>query len=186
MGFVISILVIWIINARKLLAHQWKGQIQRQFTIVTKIITTIYVVHFQNELNPKRSLYSNWSCNYSLPVLSPTFILFTAFHTICYSLAPLNQLISLACAKISPVFILLKFFQNSPSLSDLSACHFILHSTRSYPEQTNLNLLSKHCNLHLKCVTFCRRVLFATQTNQYQILFCHSTATNHCSTFSVS
>ena len=46
MGLVISILVIWITNVRQLLADQWKGQTQRQFLIVIKIIITISVVPF--------------------------------------------------------------------------------------------------------------------------------------------
>ena len=53
MGLVISILVIWITNVRQLLAHQWKGQTRRQFIIVIKIMITITVVHFPNELNQK-------------------------------------------------------------------------------------------------------------------------------------
>ena len=73
MGLVISILIIWITKVRELLAHQWKGQTRRQFIIVIKIIITITVVHFPNELNQKnRSQYPNWSCNYKLPKFSPT------------------------------------------------------------------------------------------------------------------
>ena len=44
---------MWITNVSKLLAHQWKGQTQRQFIIVIKIIITVSVVHFPNELNQK-------------------------------------------------------------------------------------------------------------------------------------
>ena len=53
MGLVISILVIWITNVRQLLAYQWKGQTRGQFIIVIKIMITITVVHFPNELNQK-------------------------------------------------------------------------------------------------------------------------------------
>ena len=53
MGLVISILVIWITNVRQLLAHQWKRQTQRQFITEIKIIITISMVHFPNELNQK-------------------------------------------------------------------------------------------------------------------------------------
>ena len=42
---------MWITNVSKLLAHQWKGQTQRQFIIVIKITITVSVVHFPNELN---------------------------------------------------------------------------------------------------------------------------------------
>ena len=75
MGLVISILVTWITNVRQLLAHQWKGQTQRQFIIVNKIIT-ISVVHISNELNQNRSQYPNWSCNYKLPKFNLTLNLF--------------------------------------------------------------------------------------------------------------
>ena len=51
MELVLSILVIWITKVRELLAHHWKRQTQRQFTIVIKIIITLSVVHFPNELN---------------------------------------------------------------------------------------------------------------------------------------
>ena len=125
-----------------------------------KIIKTISVVQFPNELNPKRSQYFNWSCNYYLPELSPTFNLFLAFHTICYSSVPLSQMISLACAKISLMSKLLKFSQSSSFFTS-----FYTQPIRSYLKQANLNLLSKHCNLHLKSVTFCSKNLFAMQTN---------------------
>ena len=49
MGLVISILVIWITNVRQLLEHQWKGQTQRQFIIVIKIVIPISVVDFPND-----------------------------------------------------------------------------------------------------------------------------------------
>ena len=65
MGLVILILVIWITNVKKLLKHQWKGQTQRQFIIVIKIVITISADHFPNELNQKHSQYPNWSCNYN-------------------------------------------------------------------------------------------------------------------------
>ena len=75
----------------------------RQFIIVFKMIIPITVVHFPNEINQKRSQYLNWSCNYKHPEFSPTFNLFLAFHIIFSILIPLNQLLSLARAKISPV-----------------------------------------------------------------------------------
>ena len=53
MWLAISTLVIWITDVKKLLAHQWKGQTQRQFIIVIKIIITISADHFPNELNEK-------------------------------------------------------------------------------------------------------------------------------------
>ena len=80
MGLVISILVIWITNVRQLLAHQWNGQTQRQFIIVIKIIITISVVHFPNELNQK-------------PLTVSQLVLQLQ---IFQSLVSLNQLLSLA------------------------------------------------------------------------------------------
>ena len=52
------------------------------FIIVNKIIITISVSHFPNELNQKRSQYPDWYCNYKLPEFSLTLNLFFAFHTI--------------------------------------------------------------------------------------------------------
>ena len=133
MGLVLSILVIWITKVRELLAHHWKRQTQRQFTIVIKIIITLSVVHFPNELNQKRSQYYNWSCKYKLSELSLTLNLLSAFHTICCSLVPLNQPLSLACAKFSPVFKLLnssKVLQGLPLPKFL--CYFNLYSTNTF------------------------------------------------------
>ena len=170
--------------------------ISRQFIIVIRIIITISVVHFPNELNQNRSQYPNWSCDYKLPELSFTLNLLPAFHTICYSLVPLNQLLFLACAnsnfwsspKNSKICLSLSLSLFSLSLSLSLSCVTSIYTwpIRSYLKQTNLNLLCKHCKLVLNTVTFCRRALFAIQTNQYQIMLCHSTATNHCSIFFLS
>ena len=127
----------------------------RQFIIVIKIIITISVVHFPNELNQKRSQYLNWYCNYKLSNFSRT-----KPTTSPNNLQSLLQFLWVASIQTQPM--------------------------RSYLKQTNRNLLSKHCNFHLKSYTFYWRALFAMQTNQYQIFICHSTATNHCSTFSLS
>ena len=80
MGLVISILVIWITNVRQLLAHQWNGPTQRQLIIVIKIIITISVVHFPNELNQK-------------PLTVSQLVLQLQIYQ---SLVQLNQLLSLA------------------------------------------------------------------------------------------
>ena len=44
----------------------------RQFIIVIKIVITVSVVHFQNELNQKRSQYPSWFFNYKISEFSPT------------------------------------------------------------------------------------------------------------------
>ena len=82
MGLVLSILVIWITKVGELLANQWKRQIQRQFIIVIKLIITISVVHFPNEITQKRSQNPNWYCDYKLPEFNLTLNLCFAFHTI--------------------------------------------------------------------------------------------------------
>ena len=75
--------------------------------------------------------------------------------------------------KNSPVFKLL----NSPRiLQSLSLSPFCVTSLytrliRSYLKQTNHNLLSKHCNLHLQSVTFRRRALFACKQTNIKPLF---------------
>ena len=106
----------------------------RQFIIVIKIIKPITVHHFPNELNQNSSEHRNWSCNYKLPNLSLLLNLLPAFHTLFYSLFPLNQLLSLACTKISPVsnFCCVSTNCFDPlSLSLFSACHFNLYSTNT-------------------------------------------------------
>ena len=70
----------------------------RQFIIVITIIIPISVVHLPNEINQNNSQYPNWWSNYKLPEFNLTLNLSPAFHTIFYSLVPLNQLLSLACA----------------------------------------------------------------------------------------
>ena len=91
----------------------------RQFTIVITIIIPISVVHFPNEINQNNSQYPNWCSNYKLPESNLTLNLFPVFHTIFYSLVPLNQLLSLACA--NPTSEVLPKTPKSASLS-LSAC----------------------------------------------------------------
>ena len=125
----------------------------RQLIIVNKIIIPITVVYFPNELNQNGSQYPNWSRIYKLPNLSLLLNLLPAFHTLFYSLVPLNQLLSLACAKISPVYNFCCVSTNrfNPlSLFSLCATSIFTQPIRSYLKQTNLNLLSKHCNLPLK------------------------------------
>ena len=96
-------------------------------TLIKIIKRTITAVHFPKELNQKRSQNPNWSCNYKLPLLSPTFKLFSAFHTIFWIFGPLNQLLSLACGKIFPVSKLLNSPKIFPSLQKLSvSLHLIL------------------------------------------------------------
>ena len=81
MGLVITILVIWLTNVRQLLAHQWKGQTQRQFIIVFKIIITISVVHFPNDYiknahrNPTGLAITKFQSSISLSVSSLLFTL---------------------------------------------------------------------------------------------------------------
>ena len=151
------------------------------------------MVHFPIELNQNSSQYPNWSCSYNLPQFSLLF----AFHTKLLKFSPTKPTtISLLCQNLFCVPFLLclsKSFGLSLSLFlSLSLCVCVCVTSIytqpicSYLKQTNHNLLSKHCNFPLESVTFCRRTLFAMQTNQYQIMLCHSTASNHCSTFSLS
>ena len=58
---------------------------------------------------------------------------------------------SLRCTKF---WFLLKFSKVCKNFF-VSLVLIYTQPTGSYLEQTNLNLLSKHCNLHLKSVTFC-------------------------------
>ena len=176
-------------ECKKIFCTSMKRTNLRQFILVsTKIIKTKFTVHLPNELNQNHSQHPNWSCNYKTLGFSLTLNLFPAFYTIFWSLVPQNQLIlslqqkSLLC-QISEIFQ-----QIAPTLFHLSACHLIYtQPVRSYFKQTkNLNLSSKHANLHLKSVTFSRRDLFAWQTKQYQFMLCHSIANNHCSPFSLS
>ena len=126
----------------------------RRFILVIKlIIKTISTVHFSNQ---NAHSISTGHANTSFP-----------------SLVPLNQLLSRACAKISPVSKLLissEIFKSQPNF--LCVTSIYAQSISSYLMQTNLNLISKHCNLHLNSVTFCGRVLFAIQTNQNHIKLC--------------
>ena len=140
--------------------------ISRQFIIEIRIIITISVVHFPNELNQNRSQYPNWSCDYKLPELSFTLNLLPAFHTICYNLVPLNQLLSLACANsnfwsspknskiclslslsLSLSLLSVSLFSLSLSLSLSCVTSIYTWPIRSYLKQTNLNRLFKHCKL---------------------------------------
>ena len=82
-------------------------------------------------------------------------------------------MLSLARAKIYFVSKTLQSLPLSASLKFLCVTSIYTQPIRSYLKQTNLNLLGKHCNLHSKPVTFCRRTLFAMQTDQYQIMLCH-------------
>ena len=59
----------------------------RQFIIVIKIIISITVGHFPNELNQKRSQYTNWSCDYKLPEFSLTKLLKFLFSSLTITLA---------------------------------------------------------------------------------------------------
>ena len=109
-----------------------KKTISRQFIIVIKIIIIVSVVHFPNELNQKRSQYPNCSCHYKLPEFNLSLNLFPAFHTMFYSLVPQN-------------------LQNLPLSLPKFLCVTSIYTQpiRSYLKQTNFNLLSKQCNLHL-------------------------------------
>ena len=102
----------------------------RQFIIVNKIIIIISVVHFPNELNQKRSQYPHWSCDYKLPKFSLTLNRFFAFHTNILGIVPLNQLLSLAGAKISPV-CKLEVLPKFSNFFQISLCHFNLYSTNT-------------------------------------------------------
>ena len=152
----------------------------RQFIIVITLIIPISVVHFPNELNQNNSQYHNWSCNYKLP----QFSLLSAFHIKLLKFSPTKPTtISRLCQNLFCVPLLL-YLSNSfgPSLSlslSLSLCVTSIYTQllRSYLKQTNLNLLSKHCNLHLKSVTFCRRALFAMQTTNIKL--CSLVAPTH-------
>ena len=123
----------------------------RQFIIVIKIILPISVVHFPNELNQNAHSILTGLAITNLSKCSPT------------KLTTFSRLINTK---------LLKFSEKLQNLSlSLSVCVCVcvcvtsIYSLpiRSYLKQTNLNLLSKHCNLHLQSVTFRRRVLFAIQ-----------------------
>ena len=142
----------------------------RQFIIVITIIIPISVVHFPNELNQNSSQYHNWSCNYKLP----QFSLLSAFHTKLLEFSPTKPTtISRLCQNLFCVPLLLYLSKSfGPSLSlSLSLCVTSVYTLpkRSYLKQTNLNLLSKHCNLHLKSFKFCRRALFAMQTTNIKL-----------------
>ena len=120
----------------------------RQFIIVIKILLPISVVHFPNELNQNAHSILTGLAITNLSKSSPT------------KLTTFSRLINTK---------LLKFSQKLQNLSlSLSLCVTSIYTLpiRSYLKQTNLNLLSKHCNLHLQSGTFRRRALFAMQTNQ--------------------
>ena len=124
----------------------------RQFIIVIKIILPISVVHFSNELNQNAHSILTGLAITNLSKFSPT------------KLTTFSRLINTKLLKFSQ-----KLQNRSLSLSlSLSLCVTSIYTLqiRSYLKQTNLNLLSKHCNLHLQSVTFRRRALFAMQTNQ--------------------
>ena len=70
----------------------------RQFIIVIKVILTISVVHFPNELNQNAHSIPTGLAITNLSKFSLSLNLFPAFQTISKSLVPLNQLLSLACA----------------------------------------------------------------------------------------
>ena len=108
----------------------------RQFIIVIKVILTISVVHFPNELNQNAHSIPTGRAIKNLSKFSPTKA--TTF----------SRLIETQ---------LLKFSQNIQSLSlSLSLPKFLCVTSiytqpiRSYLKQTNLNLLSKQYNLYLK------------------------------------
>ena len=120
----------------------------RQFIIVIKIILPISVVHFPNELNQNAHSILTGLAITNLSKFSPT------------KLTTFSILINTK---------LLKFSQKLQNLSlSLSVCVTSIYTLpiRSYLKQTNLNLLSKHCKLHLQSVIYRRRALFAMQTNQ--------------------
>ena len=119
-------------ECKKLLAHQWKGQTQRQFIIVFKIIIPISVVHFSCELNQKRSQYPNWYCDYKLPEFNLTLNLFFAFHTLVKFSPTKPTAFSRLCKNLSCVQTSAVSQHNCfDPLSDLSPCHFNLYSTNT-------------------------------------------------------
>ena len=114
----------------------------RQFIIVTTIIIPISVVHFPNELHQNSSQNPNWSeitnfqsFSHYLLKFSPTKP--TTFSRLCQNLFCIPRLLCLS-----------KLFR--PSLISLRVTSIYTHPICSYLKQTNLNLLSKQCNLHLK------------------------------------
>ena len=139
---------------------------------------TIYISNYRNNKNNIHCSFAKWTK--SKPLTASQLVLqlwnsrvqfhsqsLPCFYTIFWSLVPQNQLIlsleqkSLLC-QISEVFQ-----QIAPTLFHLSACHLIYtQPVRSYFKQTNLNLPSKHADLHLKSVTFSRRdFLLGKQSN---------------------
>ena len=148
----------------------------RQFIIVIKILLPISVVHFPNELNQNAHSISTGLAITNLSKFSPTKpttfsrLIETKLLKFSQKLQNLPLSLSLSLSLSLPKFLCVTSIYTQP--------------IRSYLKQTNFNLLSKQCNLHLQSVTFRRRALFAMQTNQYQIMLCHSTAT--CSSFSSS
>ena len=142
----------------------------RQFILLITIKIQISVVHFPKELNQNSSQYPSWSCNYKLP----QFSLLSAFHTKLVRFSPTKPTtISRLCQNLFSVPLLLCLSKSfGPSLSlCLSLCVTSIYTLpkRSYLKQTNLNLLSKHCNLHLQSVTFRRRALFAMQITNVKL-----------------
>ena len=102
----------------------------RQFIIVIKIIIPIYVVYFPNELNQNAHSIPTGLAITNLSKFSPTKP--TTF----------SRLIETK---------LLKFSLNLQNLSqNFCVTSIYTQPIRAYLQQTNFNLLSKHCNLHLK------------------------------------
>ena len=127
MGLVIPILVIWITIVGKLLAKQWKGKIGDNLTIYNS-----------NLINNKNNIHGSLpkgTKSKTLTISQLVFQLQTSrfqshsesrlwFHTIFQSLVPLNKLLFLACAKMSPLSKLMIPPKILP-------CHFNLNSTNT-------------------------------------------------------
>ena len=140
-------------NGKRITCTSKEKTNSRQFIIVIKIILPISVVHFPNELNQNAHSFLTGLAITNLSKFSPT------------KLTTFSRLIN---------FKLLKFSQTPKSVSlSLSLCVPSIYTLpiRSYLKQTNLNLLSKHCNLHLQSVTFRRRALFAMQITNIKLCF---------------
>ena len=142
-------------NGKRITCTSKEKTNSRQFIIVIKVILPISVVHFPNELNQNAHSILTGLAITNLSKFSPT------------KLTTFSRLINTKLLKFSQKLQNLSLSLSLSLSLYVCVCYFNLYSTkRSYLKQTNLNLLSKHCNLHLQSVTFRRRALFAMQTNQ--------------------